>query len=233
MATIREQKGKTGITYRVEIRLKGHPRVSANFERKTDARKWAQKTESDIRDGRYFKTREAHRHTLSELVERYIRDVLPSKAKWTKQGQTNQLEWWKNQIGNHSLADITPALIAEYRDRLAAEPTPRGPSRSPATVVRYLAALSHAFTIAIKEWGWVEENPVQKVSKPKEPRGRVRFLSEDERNHLLKACKQSTNKDLYPAVVLALSTGARQQEIMGIRWPDADINRGLIILHKT
>ena len=54
-----------------------------------------------------------------------------------------------------------------------------------ATVRRYLAVLSHAFTIAVEEWQWVEENPVRKASKPKEPRGRVRYLSNQERHQLL------------------------------------------------
>jgi integrase len=96
------------------------------------------------------------------------------------------------------------------------QPDPNDPPRyrEPATVTRYLAALSHAFTIAVKEWGWAEDNPVGKVRKPQEPRGGVRFLADDERTRLLEACKASTCPVLYPVVVLALSTGMRAQEIM-------------------
>src|SRR5262249_21927858 len=75
------------------------------------------------------------------------------------------------------------------------------------TVRRYLAVLSHAFTVAVQEWEWLNGSPFHKVSKPKEPRGRVRFLSEDERERLLEACRQSRNKYLHIVVVLALSTG--------------------------
>lgn len=52
------------------------------------------------------------------------------------------------------------ALIAEHRDILLNENTPRKSKRSPATTNRYLAALSHAFTIAVKEYGWIESNPI-------------------------------------------------------------------------
>lgn len=52
--------------------LKGAPQVSASFARKTDARKWAQDTESAIRDGRYFKASAAHRYTLAETIDRYV-----------------------------------------------------------------------------------------------------------------------------------------------------------------
>jgi integrase len=78
----------------------------------------------------------------------------------------------------------------------------------------------------------------------KEPRGRVRFLSEDsitpngvvvagERSRLLEACQQSGSKDLYLAVVLALSTGARQQEVLGLTWRQIDFPRRVAILEET
>ena len=96
-----------------------------------------------------------------------------------------------------------------------------------------MAALSHAFTIAIREWGWLEESPMRKVSKPQEPRGRVRFLSDDERERLLAACRTSYNPYLYIAVVLSLSTGARKMEILGLCWRDVDFQRQTITLHHT
>ena len=107
------------------------------------------------------------------------------------------------------LADLTPALIVEQRDKLIRENTVKKTLRSPSTVVRYLAALSHALTIAVKEWGWLDDSPMRKVSKPREPRGRVRFLSDDERKSLLEACKVDSNLFLYTIVVIALSTGMR------------------------
>lgn len=241
VASIEKRNDPTGaIRYRVKIRIQGYPHQSATFDRLTDARKWAQSTETALREERYSKTSEATRHTLGDLVDRYLRDVLPTKPK-SAGNQIAQLTWWKQQIGTYALADVTPFLLAEFRDRLIREPLPNhlkdakevGRHRGPATVNRYLAALSHAFTIAIKEWGWVEENPFRKVSKPKEPHSRVRFLSDEERTRLLAACQKSGNPDLYPAVVLALSTGARQMEIMTLRWSQVDLGRGLIVLEET
>ncbi len=74
---------------------------------------------------------------------------------------------------------------------------------------------------------------MRKVKKPKESRGRVRFLDENERDSLLKACKKSSNEWLYLCVTLALSTGMRQGELMGLNWPDVNLNDGYIILHDT
>jgi integrase len=233
MATITTRTGKDGtLTHRVRVRLKGHPVQSATFRRKTDARRWIQNTESAIREGRYFKTAAASRHTVAELVDRYIQEVLPRKPKSLAK-QSAQLLFWKDRIGYYTLAAVTPALIAEQRNILAGEITVRGTQRSPATVNRLMAALSHAFSIAVKEWGWLDDSPMRRVSKLKEPRGRVRFLCDDERTRLLTACRECNNPYLYPAVVLSLSTGARQMEIMTLRWSDIDLQRGIIVLHET
>ncbi len=231
MATIEQRKTGSNTTYRVKIRLRGHPPQTATFERKTDAKRWAQHTEAAIREGRHFKTTEAKKRTLGELVDRYMRDVLPSKPK-SEVDQKRQLLWWKQQLGHYVLADVTALVIAEHRDRLAGGLTPQGRQRSPATANRYLAALSHALTIAVKEWGWLDDFPMRKVRKLREPRGRVRFLSDDERPRLLEAC-QAHSSALYSIVVLALSTGARQGEILNLTWRDIDLARGMIILEQT
>ena len=226
MANIKERKTSKGETrYQVTVRLKGHPPQFATFNRRTDAKKWASNTESAIREGRHFKTTEAKKHTLADLIERYVRDVLPTKPK-SQIKQARQLQWWKDAIGYLTLADTTPARLGEARDQLHK-------GRQPATVVRYMAALSHAFSIASTEWGWLEDNPMRKVRKPTEPRGRVRFLDEDERSRLLLACEASECEQLYPVVVLALSTGMRQGEILSLTWPQVDLTRGYIYLEET
>lgn len=238
MATIEKRTTETGGTsYRVKIRMKGHPAESATFERLTDARKWAAATESAIREGRHFKTTEAKRRTVAELIDRYTAEALAGKKDAAS--LSGHLRWWRAEVGHLALADLTPARIADARDKLAATPiepkkaggAPR--KRQPATVVKAMAALSHALSVAVKEWGWLDDSPMRKVRKPALPRGRVRFLSDDERARLLAACKESGNPWLYLVAVLALSTGARQGEIMGLTWDDVDLVKGRAILHDT
>ena len=260
MATISERTAQDGSkSYRVEIRLKGAPRVSETFARKTDARKWASATETAIREGRHFGAVEAKRHTLGEAIARYTRDILPTKKASTVRDQARQLAWWDKHLGHRLLSAVTPDLIAEHRDLLSREPiTPRQPTRNPdtpakpvpdrfrgpATVNRYLAVMSHLLSVATREWRWIEANPLTRVTKPKEPRGRVRFLSEDELGpdgtlipgeltRLLQACRESASPDLYPAAIMALSTGGRAQEIMGLRWPQVDFTRRVATLYDT
>jgi len=230
MATITGRVNGDGTTrWEVQVRLRGHPAATARFERKTDAKKWAAQTEAAIREGRYFPTAEARRHTLADLLDRYIKDVLP--AKKNARAQRPHFDWWRAELGALRLTEVTAARIGEARDKLAATPTNRGP-RSPASVNRYLAALSHAFTVAVKDWQWTETNPVTRVRKPREPRGRVRFLDDAERVRLLEATKAGPAW-LEPVVTLSIATAMRQGEILGLRWADVDLGKKRLVLHDT
>lgn len=243
MATIEKRLNSAGKTsYRVKIRLKGYPVQCASFPRVTDARKWIQDTESSIRDGRYFKNNEAKKHTLADAIKRYRQEVMLQKPGCAR-SQPQHLDWWEREAGFYLLSDVTPARIGEFRDKLLNTPKlTRGKKasgvtndrkRSPSTVVRYLALLSHVFTVAIKEWQWCDDNPVRKVRKPKEPRGRVRFLSDAERDALLTACRLSASSVLHMVVVLAISTGMRRGELMTLHWPQIEFDSNAIVLHKT
>ena len=232
MASIKERIGKNGkIKYQVQVRLKGYPSQTDTFSKKTDAKRWANETETKILDGRHFKTKESKKRTLKELIDKYMISVLPYKK--SGKSQKAQLLWWKKELGHLVLCDVTSSIIADKRDKLLEGITPRKKKRSSATVVRYLSVISHVFSFAIRELQWIDDNPISKIRKPQEPRGRVRFLSKDERESLLKACMESKNRYLYLIVILALSTGMRLSEILYLKWKDVDLQKGTIILHKT
>ncbi len=222
-----DQGGKQRTSYRVQIRRRGFPPVTATFERKTDADKWARDTESDMDRRRYFPQHEAERHTLAGLVDRQLEAVKIDRPH-DYDGQRVILGWWKAKLGDYTLATITPELICRHRDQLQ---TKEG--FAPGTVNRYLSALSKAFSNAVKEWHWLQDNPLRRVSKKTEPRGRVRYLSEDERKALLDACRKSEYRPLYLIVMLALTTGMRRGELLGLHWQDVDLDRRVAVLHNT
>ncbi len=223
MASIEKRTSKDGkITYRVKVRMRGRS-VTESFSRRTDAKAWATQTEAAISEQRIAGT-QARKHTLGDLADRFIKNELEGKKTAGDIGR--HLAWWKEQIGGYRLAEVTPELLREARDQLKK-------GRSPGTVNRYHASLSSAFVIAMKEWGWLESNPMSRVKKLTEPRGRVRFLTDDEREGLLEACKESRSKQLYPIVVLALSTGMRKGEILKLTWDAVDLKKGHLTLVDT
>ena len=233
MAAIEKRTASDGSTsYRVKIRLRGQPVQSATFASLSKAKQWGTQTESAIREGRYFKTSEAKRHTLAEAIERYEREKLHDMR--AKDARKQHLDYWKAELGTLTLADVTPAAVKERMTRLADEPSERtGKLRSASTLNHYRQALASVMTEAVKTWEWLEVSPMVKVGKKAEPRGRVRYLSDDERERLLLACKESANSDLYLAVILALTTGGRQAETMGASWSQIDLNRATLQLEET
>ena len=236
MAAIRKRISRDGTaSYHVQIRLKGSSPETATFNRVTDARQWVAKTESDIKAGRHFG--QGKRHTFNELADEY-----QNHAKDPK-----RLNYWREVFGIDLLDSVTPSRISKERDKLLSEETqvfatkPTGDTeadarrskskRTGATVNRYLAALSSCLSYGVRTLEWIERNPCERIKKPAESKGRVRFLTDDERIRLLDACRP--HRELYLAVVLSLTTGARQAEIMTLRLGQVDFARQVITLSKT
>lgn len=97
MGSIRELTKKDGsTTYHAEVRMKGQKPLRGTFRTRTLAKKWIQDTESGIRDGRYFRTTESRKHTVAEMIERFITQWLPKYPQCQKK-QEALLTWWKRQ----------------------------------------------------------------------------------------------------------------------------------------
>jgi integrase len=220
MAAIRERKDQNGkVSYQAQVRIQGYPPQSKTFLRKTDAKQWAIQTETEIRTGMTIRKSTASKHTVREMLERYRDNVLIDKANGGKDHKTH-IAWWIDELGHYALSEVTTDLVTRSMDKLKKSKTRLGKSPAPATVLRYLMALSHAFNVARKQWNWCESSPVENVQRPKVKNERTRYLTDVEREALLQACKNSPNADLYLVVLLAISTGMRKGEIMGMRWQD-------------
>jgi len=227
MATIEKRINSNGVVkFRALVRRRGYPKQSATFDKITDAKRWATNLESAIHEQRHFKTPEANRRTVGELITRYQKEILPFKSSNLHflKGQHNQLEWWRQQLGAYFLADLTASRIVEARSKL---------NCAPSTINRYMSALSHALSVAIREWEWLDISPISKIRKLREPRGRLRYLSEQERALLLSGVQEAGNHTLHLIIVLALSTGARKGELLGLKWSEVDFERRRLIFLQT
>lgn len=224
-------EGIKGSYYRVQIRLKGCPHLSKNFDIFLEAKDWKRKTITALKSGLPYETTEMRRLTVGDLIDRFIQDDL--KNLRNHRTIIGHLQWWKKEIGYCILSQFREDVIAKCRDKLKKELDSLGRPRSPATVNRYLCSLSSVINIAVKEWRLLQSSPLKNISKLQEPRGRERFLSQEEKTKLLQACQKSTCKHLFPIVLLALSTGMRKGEILGLKWKDIDLESGRITLHHT
>lgn len=106
---------------------------------------------------------------------------------------------------------------------------------SPATLNRYLAALSLLLSWALRQRhlpkGWT--HPCRSVAFEREDNARVRFLTDAERRALLAECRRAVWPRLHLLVTMAITTGARRGELLGLRWRDLDLDRATAIIDRT
>jgi integrase len=247
VATIRERSKADGSSvFHVQVRQAGFPARTASFPTRRQAERWAKTIEAEMIEGRHFRSVEARRRTIAAAIDRYLAEELPKK----RDGGMHRvcLPWWRDRLGDLKLADVTPAILVEQRGKLGrehyrrADPRAKRTSlkkgeaartytRSNSSVNRYLACLSHVFTIARKEWHWVAHNPFDGVSKLRESKGRIRYLNDEERSRLL--AETAKDPTLHVFVVLALATAARAGELLRLQWRDVDLKDGRLLFRVT
>lgn len=164
--------------------------------------------------------------------------------------RVQRLTWWKGKLGAVTLAEVSDDHVHAALEQLAnrasryfagkdADGQPifkaRGKPIAPATLNRYAASLAAVFTWSIHRRiapkGWV--HPCRSVKRRVEDNEKTRFLSDDERGRLLAACKASKWPRMYLLVLLALTTGARRGELMGLRWGDFDLTHKVVNVERT
>lgn len=225
MATFR--KTPSG-TWHAQVRRRGWPAVAKTFPRKRDAQDWAAEIENEMRRGSFVRRDPAERMTLSQALDRYTSEVTPRKKPSSQRTERGHAERLRAELGQYSLAAITPAIVSRYRDGRLAE----GKSRN--TVRLHLALLGHLFQTAIQEWHiGLTANPVRAVKSPSPGAGRDRRLSPDEEARLLDAADRHSNPVLANMIRFALQTAMRASEIRSLRTGDVDFDRRITRLRDT
>jgi integrase len=118
---------------------------------------------------------------------------------------------------------LTGATIAQYERKRAGEV-------SAYTVANELGVLRHMLRLG-RRWGYL--GVVPDMEMPKKPDGRREYLDEGEIARLLRACEPSKNRYLWTIVTIAINTGMRKGEILGLEWERIDLATSRITLYKT
>ena len=223
MASFRQH----GNRWQARVRRQGYPDITKSFQGRQDAERWARSVESDIDRGSYVSHTEAQKTTLADLIQRYMAEVLPS-MKGAPEDSIRLKAICRRPICKNSIAALTPAKVAEYRDLRLTEV-------AAGTVVRELAYLSSIINHGRREWGIHANNPVALVRKPTQPKGRQRVLTSAERERLLAELQPTGRRNVWmlSVALLALETGMRRSELLALRWRDINLDRRTATLHMT
>ena len=190
----------------------------------TDNRKLAEKiyhkVMTDVAEGKWFEKTAEETKTFHDLMEKYMNEHSALKKRSTERDRAS-LKHLYPFFGTYAIKEIAPKVISRYKsERLLAR-------AKPATVNRELALLKHAFSLAVREWEWLQDNPVKKVSMEKEPQGRDRWLTEEEEVAVLQNCPEW----LREAVTFAIDTGCRRGEMLSLTWKHVSIERGVATIY--
>lgn len=223
MATIRRRGNK----YQVQVRRKGQSPVSRSFLVRKDAETWARQMEVQADRHELPGDRKAlGRITLGDLVRRYRETVTPRK-RGSEPERIVLTAFLRHPICGKSLSAIRTADFAAYRDQRLAEVTP-------ATLKRQLSPIHNLFEIARDEWRLpLLQNPLDKLSLTVDAGRRERRLRDGEWERLVEAARSRKNPYVLPIIILAVETGMRRGEILGMRWEHFDVERrSLLIPHS-
>jgi integrase len=99
---------------------------------------------------------------------------------------------------------------------------------SPRTVNKTITVLKLIFKHAVV-WGFLKENPARFVERPREKRREMDYLTPDEVRRLLEA----SSPEFYPLFSTAVLTGARQGELLALKWGDVDLEQGVMYVRRS
>ena len=200
-----------------------HIRRSTETTDKDLAKRIFDKLKGQVAERKWFEQLPGEDIPFRKMMEKYLEEhSLPNKSRESHKRDKSIVKNLVRAFGNLMLTNIGPRDIAAYKVERRRE------GASPRTINYELTVMGHAFKIAMREWEWVRENPVSRVSKEKVRNQIERWLKPDEEARLLKASAEW----LRDIIMFAINTGFRQSEILDLKWPQIDFERRTVTISE-
>ena len=175
---------------------------------------------------------EPARMTVSEFLDRWLTDYAkPKVSPKTYERYQEMIDGHiRPALGSYLLPKLSPLHIQGFYSRSFTKGRKDGKGGlSAQSVVHFHRLLHKVFAQAVK-WQLLARNPIQAVEPPRAERQEMRALDEDETASLLNLLGGSR---LYMPVMLAVTTGLRRGEILGLRWGNVDLATGTITVVQS
>lgn len=189
----------------------GGRRKSKVCRTKGEASGWALRMEQEL--GQPAKRTE----TFAAVCDAYLRTVAPTHRgeRWERL-RLRQIV--RSSLGSLCVHEIDTAALAAWRDARLQEV-------QPATVRREINLLRSVLESCRRDWGLIEVNPVGDLRKPIAPPARRRRVPDDVIDAMLAAlgyvrgtAPRTASQRIAVAFLLALETGMRSGEMLGLTW---------------
>jgi integrase len=179
------------------------------------------KVKGEIAQNKWFQRLPGEDRSFRDLMEKYLSEhSVPNKAATTALRDQSLAKRLLEVFGDMTVTAIGRRHVAAYKAKRRAD------HAAPKTINNELVLMSHAFTVAIREWEWLNENPVTMVSKERVQNHLERWLTWEEEVTLLAAAPGW----LRELISFATETGLRESEILNLQWSHVDLSRKTIAI---
>jgi len=206
-------------SWRVYVRIEGG-RLSQTFKTQQAARDWIRKIQGQIEQGLTY---DDDRITLGAFMEGW----LGNKKLEIRMATYEQYAWacrlyLRPYLGKIRLRDLSSGQIQDFYDRLSA-------SRKGTRTIRVIHVILHGCLEQAKRLGLIHKNPTEFCSIPRQAEKDLQIWSEDQVSQFLNFVRGHKNENLY---YLALGTGMRRGELLGLQWNDIDWANNKILVRR-
>ena len=228
MPTIQKRVGKDrAASYVATVRVRPFNSASKAFAKRSEAVTWAEELERNLKAQRKVGgvREDVASLTVAGLCREFLADP-ETKALKYHDDLHRLLTWWTTHYGAERIMQLSVLKLREARDKL------RHGGKAPATVNRHLSALRSCWN-----WGRSSGLVAQDRLWPSrlmltEPKGRTRYLTDDELKALLKAA-ESESHVIAVAIKVSLATGLRKSELLRLTWADVDLDKQRVTVLET
>ena len=208
-------------TWRAQISLQGR-RISTTTKTKAEALVWLRKMQDEVEHGLSFESTQV---TLKYFMDEWLVSV-EQTLRFSTFTQYKQITYQHivPYLGNYRMRDLQPSHIQKMYNDMVKQ------GRGYRTIYLSHAILHRALVQAVK-LGLLLRNPDDATIPPKSKQKEMQFLNEDQVQRLLITAERMDDR-FFALYYLAIATGMRLGEILGLKWDDIDLNQGIIKVQR-
>ncbi len=158
--------------------------------------------------------------TIAELLDRYIKEVSPTKSPNTFDTEIKIIAALRKGFGEMDISALRPMDVYKMRDKVG--------RRSESLANQHVVVLSHAYTKAI-EWGYIDFHPIKGKVLKFGAKARTRYVEDWELAEFLEVA----NPMIKTYVTLKLKLGIRKGDMLTIQLSDIKAEGLLVVQNKT
>ncbi len=202
-----------------QVSLSGR-RITKYAKTQRECREWVKQTLDKIEYGLTF---EGTQLTLEHFTESWLSGKEISRRPGTVRSYRRMAE--KDilpVLGKMRMQNIQPSHIKQLYALMSAD------GKGARTIQLVHIVLHGAFKQAVKE-GLIGRSPMDAVERPRVETAEYQILTEEQARQFLIAATGSPYETLF---YLALTTGMRKGELLGLKWSDLDREKGILLVQR-